>query len=144
MKPLNTLNPSLSRRTLVRAFPFIGAAAAVPVSVVTAARLITASESADLPSASAAELFEHHFAGLVAALNETSGECDGWNFQCGFHAADSDVLWHKARRFWNREELVGNRLLPGSRSREFDPLTGASTDWRDLGYRVSAPTDRRA
>lgn len=168
----------MDRRTLLRAMPaFAGATLATPAIAIEpptptdvighhakaisdhlAARQMTCEVRIDaerymldmmhgreLPASARVNL---HLAGLVAALAEVAGPCDGIKF---YGAASPDLIGRSnadasgtiliVERFWNLPEKVDDRMSPSREVRQFDPRTGLNNDWRpdpDLsGWRPS-------
>jgi hypothetical protein len=107
---------SITRRTLVRAFPLFGAAVAAPALLPAA----LASEPQSIQ-----ERFDHHFTGLVALLKETAGPCDGFSFHMSIDPLHGK-LFHQARRSWILNEHIRNDFyMAVERSSQFHPVTGA-------------------
>lgn len=110
----------LTRRLLLQALPFIGASVALPVAAAPALQ-------------DRVELIDYHVAELVKLLRQSAGPCDGCSFHIGFHPWDRDTPQLRADRYWKVNETVRPGVtFPVDRMREFDPITGLHTDYRDM------------
>jgi hypothetical protein len=120
----------LTRRTILQALPFIGAAAGIPA-------LSLAEEAAEPQSLQ--ERIDHHVAALAALISETAGDCNGWRVSLNCNPADHDGVRLQGERWWTVGEMVQGRQLPLDRAREFDPRTGLHNDCKampDLAHRL--------
>lgn len=94
--------PNITRRVLVKAFPFFGAAAAVAVG--TLAEVLPA-VAAEL---TASERFQHGLDEMAKAMADMTPGADGWQLCAG--ADDTGKVW--TRRV--RVDVVDRQLQPGS------------------------------
>lgn len=114
----------ITRRLLIQAMPFLGAAAAIP------AALALPAEATEVQSRQ--EQIDHHVAEIVKLISETAGPCDGWRLFISQQPWDRPQPLITAERFWRVNEPMRDgspRTMEVDRMRRFDHRTGEHNDY---------------
>ncbi|WP_156461281.1 hypothetical protein [Devosia sp. Root436] len=114
----------ITRRLMIQALPFIGAAAGIPVA------LAVPTEANEAQSAQ--EQIDHHVAELVKLITDTAGPCDGWRLYISSNPWDHPEPFLRAERFWRVNERMRDgspRTMLVDRMRTFNHRTGEHNDY---------------